>query len=183
MARGASIRAAFVVSDLRPVEPFDSKRHDVNSFDSGQPPLDRWLAAYAGQSQRKDVARTFVVTDEKERVVGYYTLVAGEIEHEKASAKTKAGVARHFPIPICLIARLAVDHTWQRRGLGSDLLRDAMRRALVASDELGLRAIVVDAIDEPAAAFYARHGFEPGADDRLTLMLPVSAVRIALSGS
>jgi GNAT superfamily N-acetyltransferase len=174
MALGASIRAAFLLSELRPVEPLDSKRHDASSFDSGQPTLDRWLAAFAGQSQRKDVARTFVVTDKARSVVGYYTLVAGEIEHEKASAKAKAGVSRHFPIPICLIARLAVDRTWQRKGLGTDLLRDAMRRALVASDELGLRAIAVDAIDETAAAFYVHHGFEPGTDDQLTLMIPVS---------
>jgi GNAT superfamily N-acetyltransferase len=171
------------VSDLRSVEPLDSKRHDASGFDSGQPTLDRWLSTYAGQSQRRDVARTFVTTDQSLRVAGYYTLVAGELEHEQASVKAKAGVSRHFPIPVCLIARLAVGRAWQGKGLGSDLLRDAMRRALVASDQLGLRAIVVDAIDEGAAAFYAHHGFEAGPEDQLTLMIPVAAARAALPQS
>jgi GNAT superfamily N-acetyltransferase len=171
------------VSEPRPVEPLDNKRHKASGFDSGQPTLDRWLLFYARQSQRKDVARTFVITDQSLKILGYYTLVGGEIAHDQASGRTKAGVSRHFPIPVCLIARLAVDQSWQGKGLGADLLRDAMRRALVASDQLGLRAIVVDAVDATAAAFYTHHGFEAGNEDKLTLMIPVAAVRAALLGS
>ena len=165
------------MSELRPVEPLDRSRHIAEGFSSGQPTLDRWLRAYAGQSQRRDVARTFVAADGSLSVVGYYTLVAAEVEHDTASQLVRAGVSRHFSIPVCLIARLAVDTSWQGRGLGRDLLRDAMRRALAASDQIGIRAVVVDAIDEPAAAFYRRRGFEPAADNGLTLMVPIAAIR------
>ena len=168
------------MSELRPVEPLDPKRHKTDGFGCGKPNLDRWLLAYAGQSQRRDVARTFVVTDEGSRVVGYYTIVAAEVAHAAASASVRAGVSRHFPIPVCLIARLAVDTSWQGRGLGRDLLRDAIRRALAASEQIGIRAVVVDAIDREAAGFYARLGFEPATEDGLTLMVPLAAVRSQL---
>ncbi len=165
------------MSELRPVEPLDPKRHRTEEFGYGQPSLDRWLRAYAGQSQRRDVARTYAATDADLRVVGYYTLVAAEVEHSEASPAVRAGVSRHFPIPVCLIARLAVDSSWQGRGLGRDLLRDCLRRALAAADEIGIRAVVVDAIDGPAAQFYRRHGFEPASGDGLTLMAPVASLR------
>jgi GNAT superfamily N-acetyltransferase len=170
------------VSKLRPVEPLDSKRHKTDEFDCGQPNLDRWLRGYAGQSQRRDVARTFVVADENSRVVCYFTLVAAEVEHGAASPVVRAGVSRHFPIPACLIARLAVDRNWQGRGLGRDLLRDAMRRALAASDQIGIRAVLVDAIDGDAAGFYRRHGFQSAADDGLMLMVPIAVVRSEFAG-
>lgn len=169
------------MSDLRPVEPLDSKRHRTDGFECGHPSLDHWLRAYAGQSQRRDVARTFVVAEQEWQVVGYYTLVAAEVEHGAASSPVRAGVSRHFPIPVCLIARLAVDSSWQGRGLGRDLLRDAMRRTVAAADEIGIRAVLVDAIDDTAAAFYRRHGFEPTTSDALTLMVSLSAVRTEIS--
>jgi predicted N-acetyltransferase YhbS len=89
-------------------------------------------------------------------------------------------VSRHFPIPVCLIARLAVDQSWQGRGLGSGLLRDALRRTLSAAEQIGIRAILVGAIDDRAAAFYHRYGFGPATTDGLTLMVPLSAVRSQL---
>jgi predicted N-acetyltransferase YhbS len=165
------------VSDLRPTEPLDSKRHQAKSFDCGQPSLNRWLQSYAGQSQRRDVARTFVVTDQQFNVVGYYTLVAGQVEHSAATRSVSAGASRHFPISICLLARLAIDNAWQGRGIGSDLLRDALRRAVGAADQIGIRAVLVDAIDGNAANFYRRYGFEPATDDGLTLMVPVETIR------
>ncbi len=168
------------MSELRPVEPLDPKRHSVDAFHCGRPSLDRWLRAYAGQSQRRDVARTFTVADGKSRVVGYYTLVAAELDHGAASPSVRGGVSPHFRIPVCLITRLAVDRSWHGRGLGRDLLRDAMRRALAASEQVGIRAVVVDAIDEQAGRFYLRAGFEPATADRLTLMVPIGAVRSRL---
>jgi predicted N-acetyltransferase YhbS len=165
------------VSDLRPIEPLDSKRHHAERFDCGQPSLNRWLQSYAGQSQRRDVARTFVVTDQRLNVVGYYTLVAGQVEHPAATPSVSAGASRHYPIPVCLLARLAIDNAWQGRGIGSDLLRDALRRAVAAADQIGIRAVLVDAIDEAAARFYHRYGFEAATEDGLTLMLPAGAVR------
>jgi GNAT superfamily N-acetyltransferase len=164
------------VTDLRPVEPLDPKRHQVKDFVCGQASLDRWLQAYAGQSQRRDVARTFVAADSEMRVVGYYTLVAGQVEHSAASTPVRAGVSRHFPIPICVIARLAVDRSWQGRGLGSDLLRDGLRRTLAAAEQIGIRAVLVDAIDQDAAAFYRQYGFESATESGPTLMAPLSAL-------
>lgn len=169
------------MSELRPVEPLDPRRHQVNEFRCGQPSLDRWLRAYAGQSQRRDVARTFVAAEPNEQVIAYYTLVAGQAEHAAAPAAVSRGISRHFPIPICLIARLAVDQRWQRHGLGSAVLHDALRRTLAAADEIGIRAVLVDAIDEDAAAFYRSYGFEPAGADGLTLMVPIAAVRSQLS--
>jgi GNAT superfamily N-acetyltransferase len=168
------------VIELRPVEPLDPKGHGVRDFRCGQAGLDRWLQAYAGQSQRRDAARTFVAADSERRVVGYYTLVAGQIEHAGASPPVRAGIPPHFPIPICLIARLAVDESWQGRGLGSDLLRDTLRRTLAAANQIGIRAVLVDAIDDAAAGFYRRYGFEPTTIDGLTLMVPLAAVRAQL---
>jgi hypothetical protein len=80
------------VSDLRPVEPLDPKRHLVKEFRCGQPSLDRWLQAYAGQSQRRDVARTFVTAGADERVAGFYTLVAGQVEYAAAPAAVAHGM-------------------------------------------------------------------------------------------
>jgi GNAT superfamily N-acetyltransferase len=167
--------------DLRPIEPLDSKRHHTRSFNCGQPSLNRWLQSYAGQSQRRDVARTFVVSDQQLEVVGYYTLVAGQVEHPAATSSVSAGVSRHFPIPICLLARLAIDNSWQGRGIGGGLLRDALRRAVAAADQIGIRAVLVDAIDDEAANFYRHYGFEWAIADGLTLMLPVNAIHSQLS--
>ena len=170
------------MSKLRPVEPLDPGRHHLTDFECGTPALDRWLRAYAGQPQRRDVARTFVAVDEGLPVLGYYTLVAGQIEHVTASEAARAGVSRHYPIPVCVLARLAVTSSWQGQGLGSALLRDALRRVLGAAEEIGIRAVLVHAIDEDAGGFYRRYGFEPATADGLTLMVPLEAVRTQLTG-
>lgn len=102
------------------------------------------------------------------------------MEHSAAPVSVSSGVTRRFPIPICLVAHLAVDQSWQGRGLGSDLLRDALRRTLAAADQIRIRAVIVDAIDENAAGFYRRYGFEPATTDGLTLMVPLAAVRSQL---
>ncbi len=164
------------------VEPLDRTRHLLDVFECGNPVLDRWLRAYAGQAQRSDVARTYVAIDAMRHVVGYYTLVAGQVEHSEAPGSVRKGISRHFPIPIGLIARLAIATAHQGQGLGTDLTRDALRRLLAASEQIGMRAALVHAIDERAAAFYHRLGFEPAASDGLTLMVPLTAVRTAIVG-
>ena len=164
------------------VEAFDRARHDVRDFASGNPALDRWLQAYAGQSQRRDVARTFVAVNTSGNVVGYDTLVAGQVEHADAADTVRARLSAHFPIPVGLIARLAVTAAYQRQGLGTDLLRDALRRLLAAAEQVGMRAALVHAVDSSPAAFYERLGFEPATPDGLTLMVPLAAVREALLG-
>lgn len=110
-------------------------------------------------------------------MVGYYTLVASQVEGSEATSEVQRGTSQHFPIPVCLIARLAVDLSEQGAGLGRSLLLDALRRADRASGAVAMRAVLVHALDEEAAAFYARFGFKPATAEPLTLMVPLEAVR------
>lgn len=132
---------------------------------------------YASQGERRDTARTFVTAESNGEVAGYYTLVAGSVDRSEATAAVQAGTPSRFPIPICLLARLAVDRGAQGRGLGSRLLLDALRRALVAGDQIGIRAVVVHAIDAQAARFYRQFDFTPLDDTAHTLMVPLAAIR------
>jgi GNAT superfamily N-acetyltransferase len=159
------------------VEPLDM-HHEVDHFECGREQLDRWLRAYAGQGQRRDTARTFVVCRRgKAEVVGYYTLVASQVEQSDATSAVQRRTSKHFPIPACLIARLAVNRSEQSAGLGRSLLLDALRRTERASRSVAMRAVLVHALDAEAAAFYERYGFKPASSDPLTLMVPLEAVR------
>jgi GNAT superfamily N-acetyltransferase len=170
-----------VTQRLSATTAFDRKQHHVDSFSCGRETLDRWLRAYASQNQHRDAARTFVTVEQDGSVVGYYTLVAAQVDFEKASAGVRRGLSRHFPIPVALLARLAVATPHQGTGLGRSLLRDALERVLRASDELAVRAVTVDAIDEQAAAFYRAFGFEDTSLGPETLMVPLQVVRRILS--
>lgn len=163
---------------VEPLEP----HHEVDRFGCGREQLDRWLRAYAGQGQRRDSARTFVVCRKgaTKKVVGYYTLVASQVEPADATGGVRHGTSKHFPIPVCLIARLTVDRSEQGAGLGRSLLLDALRRTELASRSVAMRAVLVHALDEEAAGFYARFGFKPASAEPLTLMVPLEAVRHAL---
>lgn len=140
------------MTTLRRVEPLDAARHRVDDFECGEPSLDRWLRPCAGQSQRRDVAHTFVTADRALRVQGYYTLVAGQVEHAEAPDAVRTGVSRHYPIRVCVLARLAVAIPAQRQGVGSNLLVDGLRRAPAAAQEVGMRAVLVHAVNPEAAA-------------------------------
>jgi GNAT superfamily N-acetyltransferase len=164
------------LSTWRAPVAFDPRRHKTDEFSSGRPELDRWLSRYAGQNERRSAARTFVVVDHDERVIAFYTLVATEIRVSEATAAAARGMSRHFPIPACRIVRLAVDQAEQGKGLGAALLADALTRTVKAAEQVGIRAIVVDAIDASAAAFYRRFGLESLSDDSLLLMTTVSQV-------
>ncbi len=166
-----------MTSRLSATEPFDRARHRVDEFACGREILDSWLRAYAGQSQRRDAARTFVTVESDGAIAGYYTLVAAQVEHAAAPASVRKGLSHHFPIPVALLARLAVASTHQGMGLGRSLLLDALRRVLRASEELAVRAVTVDALDERAASFYVAFGFEPSDLEPLTLMIPLKVVR------
>lgn len=159
-------------------ERYDSSRHDASGFDCGNEVLDRWLARYAGQSDRRDAARTFVITDAG-AVIGYYTLLAGELAHDKGTAQARQGMSRYYPIPVAILARLAVDHRYQDRGVGAALLRDALQRVAAASAELAIRAVVVHAIDERAALFYKHFGFRSLSATPRTLMVTLAELRAA----
>jgi GNAT superfamily N-acetyltransferase len=152
----------------------------VDGFDCGTESLNRWLQRHAGQAQGAGSARTYVVHDEVQgRVVGYHAIAAASVTPDEATSRAARGMPRH-PIPAILLARLAVDSSAQGRGLGAWLLRDAMLRTLSAADEVGIRVLLVHAIDERAAAFYERHGFEASATDALNLQMLVKDIRLAV---
>jgi GNAT superfamily N-acetyltransferase len=170
-----------VTSRLTATAAFDRKAHRVDAFSCGEETLDRWLRAYAGQGQRRDAARTFVTAEPDGKVAGYYTLVAAQVEHEQATAAVRSGLSRHFPIPVALLARLAVSTQHQGVGVGRSLLLDALQRVLRASDELAIRAVAVDALNDHGASFYRAFGFESSDLAENTLMVSLQTVRLVLA--
>jgi len=160
-------------------ERYDPARHDVAGFACGKEPLDRWLQRYAGQGERRDATRTFITTGEGGEVRGYYTLVAGQVEYAEATEPVRKGLSRHFPIPVAILARLAVDARSQGQGLGTSLLDDALERVCRAAQEVAVRAVVVHAIDDAAASFYERFGFRGLSAAPRTLMVTLAELRQA----
>jgi GNAT superfamily N-acetyltransferase len=160
-------------------ERYDPARHEVADFACGEESLDRWLHRYAGQGERRDATRTFVATDEQGTVRGYYTLVAGQLEHVEATEAVRKGLSRHFPIPVAILARLAVDELSQGKGLGASLLNDAFERICRAAQEVAVRAVVVHALDEGAAGFYKRFGFRSLSTAPRTLMVTLAELNEA----
>ncbi len=133
------------------------RTHNLDPFDCGSQALNRFLSRYALQNQQAGPSQTYVALASDE-VVGYYTLVVGQVEYDAAAERLKKGLARH-PVPIMLLARLAVASSWQGRKLGAGLLKDAILRTLQAADIAGIRAFVVHAKDDHAKAFYERFDF------------------------
>jgi ribosomal protein S18 acetylase RimI-like enzyme len=112
-------------------------------------------------------------------VCGYYTLLAGQLDHREATAQTRKGLSTHFPIPVAILARLAIDSSCQGRGLGAALLDDALVRICRASEQIAVRAVVVHAVDDSAAAFYEQFGFRALSTTPRTLMVTLAALRTA----
>ena len=159
----------------RPLEPGDR----TAGFDSGAAELDEWLARHARTAAAAGSARTFV-TVSGGRVAGYYALAAGAVERSAATGRLGRGVPGH-PVPVVVLARLAVDRRDQGRGIGGGLLRDAMLRSLAAADSIGMRALIVHARDPAAAAFYARHGFAASPTDPLHRILLLKDLRASVA--
>ena len=152
--------------------------HQVDRFDCGQEGLNRFLVRYALQNQQAEASQTYVALVDDE-VVGFYTLVVAQVEADDAPKRLGKGLARH-PIPLMLLARLAVATTWQGKGLGSGLLKDSMPRTLQAADIAGIRAMAVHAKDDDARAFYERLGFVPAPTDPYHLFVLLKDVRAIL---
>ncbi len=152
--------------------------HDVSSFDCGKPALNDWLRRFALTNQQSDSARTYVV-HRGGRAVGYYSLAAGAVRKDESPARIAKRLAKH-PIGVVLLGRLAVDKKEKGTGLGKALLVDALWRALGVADAIGVRAILVHAMDEEAVAFYERFGFEPSPLDPKQLMLLMKDLRATL---
>lgn len=165
------------VTAPRPLGP----HQDVSQFSSGEPALDDWLRSKAHLNEAKGGARTYVACVGKQ-VVGFYSLAASSIEKRRVSSRVGRGMPE--PIPVILLGQLGVDTNFQRRGLGSRLLVDAMQRTLSAADLIGARAIIVQAIDERAGEFYRRFGFRPFSDhEPLMLLLRISELTALLQAS
>lgn len=156
-----------------------TRSHDRNAFDSGVEALNEYLKRYALQNQKKHSARTYLAT-RGNRVVGYYSLAYGSVALDDAPATVKAGLARH-PIPVMLLARLAVDSGEQGHGLGAALLKDAFLRTLQAADIAGLRAMIVHAKDDTARRFYEKYGFESSPIDAYHLFLRLSDILASMA--
>ncbi len=158
-------------------ERYDPAAHEVADFACGEEPLDRWLHRYAGQGERRNATRTFVIPDERGTICGYYTLVAGQLEHVEATEAVRKGLSRHFPIPVAILARLAADERSQGQGLGASLLNDALERICRAAQEVAVRAVVVHAITPAAVSFYERFGFRGLSEAPRSLMVTLAELR------
>jgi len=137
-----------------------AEHHDRSSFWCGNEAMDRWFGEHAWTAQRQDSARTFVLLDDDDRVVGYYSLAMGSVEKAAAPTRLVRGLSRH-PVPMVLLARLAIDESAQGGGLGTSLLFEALHRAALAAEHAAARLIAVDPIDDGARRFYQRWGFTP----------------------
>jgi predicted N-acetyltransferase YhbS len=148
---------------------------DGSNFGCGREALNRFLSKYALPNQQAEASQTYVALAE-DAVVGYYTLVVGQVEFAAAPERLTKRLARH-PVPIVLLARLAIAISWQGKGLGSGLLKDAMKRTVQAADIAGIRAFAVHAKDDQARAFYEHFGFSPLASDEFHLFRLLKSIR------
>jgi ribosomal protein S18 acetylase RimI-like enzyme len=170
MAIGGGELAGWVIEPL-------VRDHQRSPFDCGEPVLDEFLKTLARQQQEKNVGRTFVaVLPGSKRVLGFYTLSAGSIAARSMPADLRRKIPK-YPVPVARLGRLAVDLSVEGKGLGSALLRDALlRTARIASTEMGIVAVVVDAKNEAAKKFYERYGFIPFADSPLSLFMLTATI-------
>lgn len=159
---------------LGPPEPLAAS-HRLDDFECGEAALDDWLKRRALSNQSSGASRSFVVTDEGGHVRGYYAMAAGAVSHYLATS----GVRRNMPdpVPVMVLARLAVDRRAQGLHLGAALLQDAVNRAVAVAQNAGVRALLVHALDEKARHFYEHYGFQPSPTHPMTLMLRLSSAR------
>ncbi len=155
-------------------EPLSSE-HRLDEFDCGEPVLDEWLRRRALSNQLSGGSRTFVVVDQDKRVCGYYAMAAGAIAHQMATSSVRRNMPD--PIPVMVLARLAVDKRAQGMYLGASLLQDAVNRAVAVSHNAGVRALLVHALHDRAKQFYEHYGFQISPAHPMTLMLRLSAVK------
>jgi predicted N-acetyltransferase YhbS len=154
-------------------------QHQLNDFDCGKPALNNWLSRHARQAQTSGSAMTFVAA-ENDQIVGYFCLTVGQVEAIDAPERIRKGMGQ-YPIPVVLLARLAVATTFQGKSIGVGLLMDAIRRTLVIAKHVGVRAILTHPIDLQAANFYRRFGFEASPLQAEQLLLLLKDARRVLS--
>ena len=164
------------MKDSLRIEKLD-RTHVVEPFTCGQPELDRFLIRHALSAQQSNSSQTYLALAGQD-VIGFYTIVAGEVHHANAPERVVKGMPRH-PIPLLVLARLAVHSSAQGRGIGAGLLLDALGRTLQVADVVGIRALAVHAKDEQAAAFYRHFGFTPSPTDPRHLFMIIKDIRLA----
>ena len=153
------------------------KQHDRKLFDCGERSLNQYLQRYATQDIKRRVNRVFVATppDEPKHIIGYYGLSAGSLDAVELPEALQRRLPK-YPVPIVLLGRLAIAKSYQRKGLGSILLADALQRIAQASQVMAVYAVVVDALNDRAAEFYKQFGFIPLPSQPLKLFLPMDSV-------
>jgi GNAT superfamily N-acetyltransferase len=152
-------------------EPLGAQ-HQLESFDCGKPALNDWLLRHARQGQGSGSSKTFVVAEDDGRVAGYFSLTVGQVDTLEAPERIRKGMGQ-YPLPVVILARLAVSQADQGRGIGFGLLQDAIRRTMLIAEQAGIRAMMTHPIDEEAARFYTRFGFisSPLREQQLLLLL------------
>lgn len=148
--------------------------HIWDEFECGEVVLDEWLKRRAMTNQMSG-ARTFAVVDRNSRVYGYYAMAAGAVSHQMATSLVRRNMPD--PIPVMVLARLAVDHRAQGIKLGASLLQDAVNRAVVVAQNAGVRALLVHALHDRAKEFYAHYGFQISPLHPMTLMLRLNTCK------
>lgn len=167
------------IKRLRLTKPLALNRdHEVSGFRCGRESLDDWLENRALKSNTAGDSRVFVICDRPGEVVGYYAISAGSVRRNEAVGKIKRNAPD--PIPVALIGRLAVRIDFQGRGIGPALLRDAILRISQASEHIGVKGVLVHALDEKAASFYARMGFRPSPASDYHLMISLKDIAAEL---
>ncbi|OCQ54100.1 Acetyltransferase (GNAT) family protein [Photorhabdus australis subsp. thailandensis] len=148
--------------------------HNVDNFNSGVDTLDNWLIDRALKNQKENASRTYVVSENK-NVIAYYSLATGSIMSEEAISKFKRNMPN--PIPVIILARLAVDKNYQGKGFGRYLVKDASIRVAQAADLVGVRGLIVHAISEDAKEFYKSVGFNDSPLNPMTLMITLKDLK------
>ena len=151
----------------------------VDGFDCGQAALNQFLQRYALVNQKANSAQTYVCC-QGDVVVGFYSLVVGSADPQTAPSRVMKGLARH-PVPVMILARLAVDKEHQRKSLGKALLKDALLRTAQAADIAGIRSLLVHAKDDVARRWYESWEFEPSQTDPYHLFLMLKDLKSLLA--
>lgn len=166
------------MTGLRPPEPL-APHHLLDGFESGVSSLDNWLKQRARQNQSSGASRTFVSADAADRVGAYYALASSAIAPASAPGRFRRNMPD--PIPVVVLARLAIAKPHQGHGLGRALFQDAARRVLQAAGAIGIRGLLVHALSDDAKAFYLKLGLEPSPLEPMTLMATLADIKAALA--
>jgi len=152
---------------------------DRTNFDCGVEALNVYLQKYALQNNKHNSSRTYVALKNNTQVIGYFSLAFGSVEHKASPPHVTRGLGR-YPVPVLVLARLAVDQSYQSIGLGRALVKHALLKALNASEIAGLRAVIVHAKDEKAKSFYEKFGFSPSPIDPFHLFVLIKDIQESL---